>query len=704
LPPLIGITLKLAAATLLALLASPAVAHAEPASIVSHDLPLGAARSLAAAQETPPFTLVGLHWRGAGAVRFRTRSLEGRWSAWLRAAPEDEDSPDRRGPERSRPGWRLGNPYWTGPSNRIEYRVSGKVQSLRGHFVWSAAEREPTRTTALAGAPAVIPRLSWGANELLKRAPPSFASSTQFAIVHHTAGTNNYSRSQSAAIVKGIQLYHVQGNGWNDIGYNFLVDKYGQVFEGRFGGMERNVVGAHAQGFNTGSVGVAVIGHYNAATLPPAARRALVQLLSWRLDVAHVDPLSTFNWLSGGNSRFPAGIPLFLRAIVGHRDTGFTDCPGDSLYAQLDDLAGEVASTGLPKLFAPVVRGSVGGPVRFTARLSSPLPWTVTVSDAFGTSMATGTGFGSNLSWTWESAAAPPGTYSWTIGAGPAVRPATGTIGARPTGLTLTRVYADPVAVTPNGDGLDDSTTIRYTLGAAATVTAALSDAGGIPLGTLFSEPKPAGQHFFQFTAESLADGTYQVTLTALGPSGKVVTAVTSVLVNRNLSAFAAGRRAFSPNGDGRFDSLPFTFTLVAPSQVKLRILRDGKWVATPFSGSLAPGPQALSWDGRKRIGRVLDGAYDGQLTVTDVAGTVSQKVSFLADSTRPVVLLRSTRPLRLHVSEPAEVVIMAGGSREVVKRTRAGAFTVRPAPVAGRVRIVAWDAAGNASRPVRYR
>jgi hypothetical protein len=637
-------------------------------------------------------------------VTFRTRSLGGRWSAWHPAAPEDEDAPDPNGSERSRLGWRLGNPYWTGPSNRIEYRVSGSVRRLRGYFVWSAPDGQPVRTVSLAGAPAVIPRLSWGANELLKRAPPSFANSTQFAVVHHTAGTNNYSRAQSAAIVKGIQLYHVQGNGWNDIGYNFLVDRYGQVFEGRFGGMDRNVVGAHAQGFNTGSVGVAVIGHYNAAALPAPARKALVQLLSWRLDVAHVDPLSTFSWLSGGNSRFPSGVPVFLRAIVGHRDTGFTDCPGDSLYAQLDELAGEISLSGLPKLYAPAARGSVGGPVRFTARLSSPLPWTVTVTDAFGTVMATGAGSGLNVNWTWEAATAPAGTYSWSIGAGPAVRAAAGTIGTRPAVLTLTRVYADPVAVTPNGDGRDDSTTIHYTLGAAATVTATLSDAGGIPLGTLFSESKPAGQHSFQFTAEGLTDGTYQVTLTALGSNGRVVTGATSVLVNRNLSAFAAGRRAFSPNGDGRFDSLPFTFTLAAPSEIKLRILRAGKWVATAFAGALAPGPQALSWDGRKRIGRVLDGIYEGELTVTDVAGTVSQRVSFAADSTRPVVGLRSTRPLRLRLSEPADVVIMAGGSRAVVKRTRAGTFTVPLAPTTGRVRIVAWDAAGNASRPIRYR
>ena len=107
-------------------------------------------------------------------------------------------------------------------------------------------------------------------------------------------GRNDYSRAEAPAIVQGIQLYHVQGNGWNDIGYNFLVDRFGTVYEGRFGGIDRNVVGAHAQGFNTGSVGIALIGDLRHRR--PAGRGGWTRscrLLAWRLDLAHVDPLST---------------------------------------------------------------------------------------------------------------------------------------------------------------------------------------------------------------------------------------------------------------------------------------------------------------------------------------------------------------------------------------------------------------------------
>jgi hypothetical protein len=695
--------MKLVLLVSLAALLSPALAHAEPATIVSRDLPVeSSARALAATAATPRFTLVGLHWRGPGAVSFRTRGLSGRWSAWRPAAPEAEDGPDRVSPEGTlrRAGWRLGNPYWTGPSDRIEYRLRGRVSRLRAHFVWSSAEAAPARAVAVAGAPAVVPRLSWGANEAIKRAPPVYASGTQFAVVHHTAGRNAYTRAESSAIVKAIQLYHVRGNGWNDIGYNLLVDKYGQVFEGRFGGIDRNVVGAHAEGFNTGSVGVAVLGNYNAATLPAPAREALVRVLAWRLDLAHVDPLSTFSWISGGNPRFPRGVPVLLRAIVGHRDTGFTDCPGDRVHAELGSLAQAVAGTGLPKIYAPLVRGSLGGPVRLTARLSSALAWTTKVTDSLGATVASGSGFGSSVSWTWDATAALPGTYSWTIAARGA-RPATGVIGRRAAPLALSAVRADPASVTPNGDGLDDTATISYTLAAPATVTATVTDSAGTTLATLFSEPRPAGSHSFVFAAENLVDGLYGIVLTATGTSGRTATARTTVLVNRAVSGFKAAPLVFSPNGDGRRDTVAFTFALALPAQVKLRILREGVWVATAFSGSLSPGAQALSWDGSKRIGRLLDGRYEAELTVTDVNGAVAQRVPFAADSTRPVLRLRNRRPLRLWLSEPADVVLVIGGRREVVRRLRAGAFVV-PLAGDGRVRAVAWDRAGNTSRPLR--
>jgi len=298
--------------------------------LTAHEVPLHGARALAAT--TPQFDLVGLHWRGPGSVQFRTRSLAGRWSAWHRADPEAEDLPDAGNAETlTARGWRLGNPYWTGASDRIQYRLRGRVERLRAYFVHSPEVRIPLRRVSMANSPPLLGREAWGANEAIRRAAPKYAASVQFAVVHHTAGSNSYTASQSAAIVRGIEVYHVKGNGWNDIGYNFLVDKYGQVFEGRYGGVDKNVIGAHAEGFNTGSTGVALLGTYDSAGPSAAARTALANLLAWRLDLAHVDPASKLNWISGGNARFASGVPVLLRAVSGHRDTGFTTCPGAAL-------------------------------------------------------------------------------------------------------------------------------------------------------------------------------------------------------------------------------------------------------------------------------------------------------------------------------------------------------------------------------------
>ena len=162
----------------------------------------------------------------------------------------------------------------------------------------------------------------------------------------------------------------MKGNGWDDIGYNFLVDACGQVFEGRYGGIDKNVVGAHSGGFNTGTMGVSLIGTYRRAAPTQAAQDALVKLLAWRLDLAHIDPLSSVDYRSGGNGKFPAGRIVHLRVVSGHRDTYLTECPGDALYRLLPAIAKRVAQSGGPKIYTPVVSGDVGGPVRFTAKLS----------------------------------------------------------------------------------------------------------------------------------------------------------------------------------------------------------------------------------------------------------------------------------------------------------------------------------------------
>ena len=674
--------------------AAPAAAFAD-ATLAMREVPLHGERTLAST--TREFDMVGLHWRGSGSVRFRTRSTAGKWSRWREAAPEAEDLPDIGSTEtRASRGWRLGNPYWTGPSDRIAYRLRGQIVRLRAYFVHSPEERIPLRRVSMAGSPPILSRSTWGANEAIRRAPPSYAPSVQFALVHHTAGTNSYTASQSAAIVRGIEVYHVQGNGWNDIGYNFLVDKYGQVFEGRYGGVDRNVIGAHAEGFNTGSVGVAMLGTYGSAAPPAVARNALANLLAWRLDLAHVDPKSTLTWVSGGNARFAPGVPVILRAVSGHRDTGFTSCPGAALYAQLGAIAQKAAAVGLPKLYAPTVHGTLGGQVRFQARLSQALPWTVTVADTTGAVVATGTGTSQTVDWTWDASTATPGLYAWTIAAGSSVRAATGTIGTKATVLALTAAAASPRTITPDGDGQTDFSQITYTLTAPATVTATLRGPDGGDLAVLFSQQRQPGKQSFRFAAAGVADGRYEIVLSAT--DGKqTVTSVVPVLVDRTVRLFAATPPAFSPNGDGVADELAFSFELTRAASVRLDIAQAGKTVASVYSADLQPGSQTVTWNGAG----AKDGKYAGVLTATNDVGTVVHNVLFRVDRIPPRLSALSFRRLRFRVNEASTIRLTLNG-KLVVRTVRAGVFSFRSGLVRS-VRIVARDAAGNVSRTLRY-
>jgi hypothetical protein len=690
--------MKLVLAAIAAFLAAPAVAHAG-VTIAAREVPLHG-RSLASSPART-FDLVGVHWRGQGSVQFRTHATGGRWSAWRVAAPEAEDLPDAGSSEqRAEGGWQIGNPYWVGPSDGIRYRVRGRVSRLRAYFVSSPADGLPPRRLSIAGSPPIIPRLSWGADEKIRRAAPTYASSVAFAVVHHTAGSNSYTASQSAAIVRAIEVYHVKGNGWNDIGYNFLVDRYGQVFEGRFGGVERNVIGAHAEGFNTGSVGVAVLGTYGSAAPPAAAQTALANLLAWRLDVAHVDPLSTLTWQSGGNPRFPAGTPVFLRAISGHRDTGFTTCPGNALYARLGAIATQVAALGLPKLYAPSVAGDVGGLVRFRARLSEVRPWTITVTGPDGIVAATATGTSSDIDWTWDAATAPKGRYVWSIAAGDDLRPSTGFVGAAPVPLALTKIAAKPATISPNGDGQQDKSTITYTLSASATVTAVLRSPAGGQLATLFSERRSPGKQTFTFTADGVADGRYTIAISAT--DGKTtVTKVVGVVVDRTVSNWAVTPPAFSPNGDGRQDTVTFGYRLARDASVRIDVKQGGKLAAAVFVGTLPAGAQTLTWDGIAPTGRLSDGRYAAVLTTTTSLGATARPLTLRVDTRPPRLRAISFRRLTFRVDEVARVTVLAD-RRRITRSVRAGVVSFGRS--ARRVRAWALDPAGNLSRTLRWR
>ncbi len=677
--------------------------------VVARDVPLRTA-ALERPQRAPlRFEMVGLHWRGSGTVWFRTRSLTGVWSRWQPARPEAEDLPDRgTGEAAARRGWKLGNPYWTDASGAIEYRVRGNVRRLRAFFIQSAPDSTPLRVAARAWRPAIIRRSQWGADESIVRAAPYYADRVRFAVVHHTAGTNSYTAAQSAAIVRGIQRYHVLANGWNDIGYNFLVDKYGQVFEGRGGGIDRNVVGAHAQGFNTGSTGVSMLGTYSSSRISTAGRSALVKLLAWRLDVAHVDPLSRLTWISAGNPEYPAGTPVRLRAVSGHRDTGPTSCPGTALYGQLPGIASSVAARGLPKLYDPEVAGGLGGSVRVTGRLSTALPWTVTIRSADGLAVARGSGSATRVDWTWDASGTPFGRFTYTIQAGPDVRPWTAAVPGPPP-LEVRRFRAAPAVLTPNGDGVGETMKISFSLTTAATATVEVVNGSGVTVRRLAdARPFPAGASQLLWDGRDgggalVLDGPYTVLISAQSP-GQSDSDTDEVVVDRTLGHLRVAPRPFSPNGDGRRDTTTVSFDLARAATVRVLVLYGDRRIATLRSAvGLQAGPQSFVWDGRTGSGtRASQRRYTVRVEATTSLGTRVLSSRVRLDTTPPSVSIaravagRWTTSVTVVLGEAALLKVRFGSSTAVSLAAAAGTHTVSRAGAFRFVRAIAWDAAEN--------
>jgi hypothetical protein len=203
----------------------------------------------------------------------------------------------------------------------------------------------------------------------------------QVLFVHHTATGNDYACSQSATIIRGIQAYHVRSKGWNDIGYNFLVDKCGNLFEGRKGGVDRPVLGAHTLGFNSHSSAVAVIGNYSGVGVSSTVRTVIAQVAAYKVGAYGHNASGSAVLVSNGSDRYPIGKAVTLHRISGHRDTGRTECPGNTLYAQLPAIRA-IAGAGPARLgFVTMTGATKVGARYFTRGPVSPL-WTLSTPSA----------------------------------------------------------------------------------------------------------------------------------------------------------------------------------------------------------------------------------------------------------------------------------------------------------------------------------
>ena len=415
------------------------------------DLPVPAAKAGAALRRpvslvtpqrsTEPYSLMGVTWApdpavGEVVVDVRHRS-DGAWSGWTRVEGEPDDAPDAGSADATSPGFRLGTaPVWTGPSDGVQVRVTSLSGTAPrdvavelvdpGTSPADALVQPRDAASAEAGEPDIVTREQWGADESIRRGSPTYNSTVRVGFVHHTASSNDYTPEQAAAMVRGIYAYHVKSNGWSDIGYNFLVDRFGRAYEGRAGGVDRFVFGAHTGGFNKDSFAVSLLGDFS--TVPPTETTldTVEDLLAWKLGQAYRDPLGTAVLTSagGGTSKYAAGTRVEFDVVSGHRDAGSTTCPGATTYARLDDIRAGV-SDGLGVGFVdPVVEGATEvprgsrGPVAVTAavRGARELDWAFTVRDSSGGVLRTGRG-------STAEGDDPAGAWDLTDVAGEPVRP-----------------------------------------------------------------------------------------------------------------------------------------------------------------------------------------------------------------------------------------------------------------------------------------
>lgn len=330
-------------------------------------------RVAAADTSVPTFNSIGLTFDRAPSepVFLRTQRPDGGWDPWQVLPVSADEGPDGTTSAGT-------DAVWTGGA--VGYEVNlGRSDAKVADVVTVADQlrRSVADTTPLAGAATVMPftvhpRTEWGARAT--NGSPSYASSLKLAVVHHSASGNTYTQAQVPSVLRSIQAYHMDGRGWSDMAYNFVVDKYGTIWEGRGGGISRPVIGAHAMGFNTSSVGVMVLGDYSLPGVVPGAAtvESVSKVVGWKFAMHGINPTSRTSFTSGGSTSIPSGTVVDLPRVVGHKDVGATGCPG-SIYGYMGGMRARAQE------WANWIRAT-SGPSGKVEQVTMPSPGTVRVS------------------------------------------------------------------------------------------------------------------------------------------------------------------------------------------------------------------------------------------------------------------------------------------------------------------------------------
>ena len=350
-------------------------------------------------------TIIGATWEGEDPeLEIRTRDGNS-WSAWESLPTDDEGGPDAVSaeaaqiPAASHQSQSVALPVLD--SDTVEVRAADKqadTDDLQITQVSTAVTKADAQVAKSAGGvsthsatgPAVdaqisakdlrakiVTRKQWGADEKLVRCATDKTSSAKGVFIHHTAGSNSYSKAQAPAIIRGYLAYHTQNRGWCDLGYNFLVDKYGTMYEGRAGSLDRAVTGAHASGFNSWTIGISVLGTYSSAAPSSAAQTSVKRLVAWKAGQYGFNPTGKMTLTSGGGgtSKYALGKKVSLNVVAGHRDTSYTECPGLAFYNKLGSIR-TGAKALVPELTPP--------PTKAPTKSPAPKPKTYPTKGAIG--------------------------------------------------------------------------------------------------------------------------------------------------------------------------------------------------------------------------------------------------------------------------------------------------------------------------------
>jgi hypothetical protein len=471
-------------------------------------------RVAAADTSVDTFNSIGLTFDRAPSapVFLRTQRPDGGWDPWQVLSVSADEGPDGTTSAGT-------DAVWTGGA--VGYEVNlGRTDAKVADVVTVSEElrRSAADTTSLAGASTARPltvhtRAEWGARTT--NSSPSYASSLKLAVVHHSASGNTYTSAQVPSVLRSIQAYHMDGRGWSDMAYNFVVDKFGTIWEGRGGGIDRPVVGAHAMGFNTSTVGVMVLGDYSLpGVLPGAATQESVsQLVGWKFAMHGISPTGRTSFTSGGSTSIAAGRVVDLPRVVGHKDVGATGCPG-SIYGYLGGMraraqewtnwilatsgpSGSVESVTMPapgtvRVAGYAVDPGLGGPAKVRLTVAGRTVEAVTSLNRADVQALPG----------FASAPLASGFSLTVSGVPPGFAEACATIvdqgsvvGDEPLGCTSLRV-ADPAGAAPTG-----------------TITGLSTAPGSIAFTVNLADAQGTGP----YTADVLTDGIWRSTVTTNG-------------------------------------------------------------------------------------------------------------------------------------------------------------------------------------------